>query len=644
MKYLLLMFFIPMSYAATAPSCSEMNSILKSFESKLQKDNVDSCSGLTASEFLKDVALKDGSFFDKKKCLPLNSIETELENLKIRQGVLDGIKKIKVQVQTSQEDADSPSFLKAAEAGKTFISSLNTAQSFELLLQTPVGDKLLIDKLKKDVPEDKRKTAKDLLAAIADLCKEQKKDASNACNTSLFKPSQETVDAISDLIKNGDTSETEVAKWQAMLAIKKKGSDEKYSFTQMQAELGDSFGEVGEKLSKNQLRAIQKLSEFESAKGLAFVEKIAGISEKQQNTIEFSRINLLIDDARTRQQFEVRAKMSTAWSNFGSNTSKLTAEDREKCEASASSFDNSKDCYQALKVIEKDLSDDMRSFLEAAEVSLDYEASLAQGKTSCAEFTKTNILSDECKQSIETELADVQEKILQLNALKAKIATENDELMKLRNFALKKWQDQSCQSGVPSSSMDLCETEISKDVNLLFIDTMKIAIAYTPKDDTESEAKKICDEIKDGDTSPKAKICNFFDDTTPTNIVPDAPASAKSVGMSPDSDADSVKIRDAWTQGLANIAGTTLGMLFPQRYVPPTAGMYPYNYNTPRPSPFGCKGTAECSVLSARINYGYGVYTPPTQAYSSDAVFGSSSQSYSQYSTLSSSSSKFFKF
>lgn len=652
MKYLLLILFIPLSYAGSPPECKELAGILDGFETQLESKFISDCGKVDYLEFTKGTPVKDPEFLKEKMCSDLATIEAQLEKLKIEHGVLTGIEELKTSVAVSKEEASSPNPKAARVAGMSFVSSLNTAQTLEVLLNAPGDDKKTFLGKLKDFPEDKRKTLKDLNDRVTEICKDADKTKSDACNPKVFKPTDDSAKEIFSLIGTADPTPDQITKWKGMLAIKKKGETTAYSFNEMQSDLNAAFAKIdsNEIMSKAELKAIKALDDFENNPGLSFVEDIASLKDAKKSKIASDKFFLLMADAKQRQQFEVQSKMSVAWNNVSNIIPGLNDEDKAKCFNAKQSFINAKDCYEkmntALPKLTGDAKANLSRFLPAIKTAMDYADKLEAKESSCQdEIRKNGTLSESCYADMNKDVATVQDQILQLNMMKEKIGSENVDLMKFRNFALKKWQDQKCQTAV--SSMDLCSesTSISKEALMTVSDSMKVAILFVPEPKSQEAAEELCDEDGKKFTKAQERLCEFFDDTTSNIIVkPTEKPAPVDVALTPESDVESTQIRDAWIQGGANLLGQTLGALFPPYYVPPTANLYPQNYYPYNQGTGSCVGIADCTIMNARYNYGYAVYTP-TAGYEPFTAFGSTTPSISPYSQNTSfTQSKFFGF
>lgn len=624
----MLLFFIPLSFAGSPPNCGELGTIIESYEKDLQKKFITDCGKITHQTLTKDIPVTNPDFLEGKMCSDLATIETELERLKLEEAVLTGINKLKKTVQESKEQVEKSGGASQRVAAMSFVSSLNTAQSLEVLLQTTTDDGTPIIQKLKAFPASQRLTPKDLKDRLKEICKASDKGHLDnkfvtdvdACNPNVFKPNEEASKEILNLIDTTEPSIPQISKWQNMLSIRRKSSDPEapaYSFNDMQNEMTEAFSKIDSKdvLSKGHLQAIAKLDDFENNPGFSFVEDIASIKDTKKAKVASDKFLLLMGDARLRQQYEVQSKISIVYDDLRSSLSDLTESQKADCENAKNLYKVARSCYQHIQGVHAALTGDAKAnlgrFLPAIKSSIDYADALESKEASCTEeLKKSDALSESCYAEFNKNHAEVQDQILQLNLLKDKIAAENVENMKFRNFALSKWNSQRCQS--LASPMDMCDDSnlVSKEAVMTFSDTMKIAVVFSPKPEAEKEAEVICDEDRKF-KKHEARLCEFFNDTTSDIVVRsnrnenvDGPVVAPSGGN------EDAEIRDAWIQGgtgiLTDVLRHYLGRQQAQTY---NSNPYPYNYS---PYNYGARpmGISDTILFNARYYGAYGLYMP----------------------------------
>ncbi len=628
MNFILSLLLISFSFAGRAPDCDGLGKILEDYEKDLQKKSIDQCEKLNYIDLLGSRPVRSEDFLKGKICLELGNIETQVEKLKAELAVLTGIDKLKTAVATSKDQAEKGSRV----AGLSFLSSLSTAQSLEVLLGTSLKDgKMLIEKIK-ELPPEKRLTQKDLINQVQNFCKDEDKNLINACNPKVFNPDQDAARELLDLIKNSNVDKSQISKWQKMLSIKKKNvpvEESDYSFHQMQSELGPAFRTLdrNEILSKDHIKAIGKLNDFENASGLSFVEDIASIKDKKNTKILSDKLFVLMGDAKLRQQHEVQSKLSIFLENYGS-VFEFSPTEKANCDEARLIYEKAKLCQEHMAQKQKSLSqENIKSHLSSLRASIDYVSSLSDIEGQCREDLKTTgLLPLQCYEHFEKDMAEVQDQILQLNLLKERIGSENQDLMTYRNFALKKWGEKCQRIEAP---LDLCEVAdtpetISRDSFLTVSDVMKIAIVTPKISEDDEKIKALCE---DSDKKKRAqyeeKLCAFFDDTT-SNIImtknevhPDGPVKA------PDGKHKEAALKDAWLGGAALVVSEGLKYFIPRtnQYSLPAVNPYQYNYS-PYGGPAATMGVADTILFNARYHGAYGFYMPTPGAQPHSAFGG----------------------
>lgn len=658
MNLLYLFLLIPLSFADSPPGCEGLAQILQEYERDIHDKPMASCTTLTHQQIVGNLPVLNPNFLEGKLCQDIYTIEAQLEKLKLEEAILTGINKLKTSVATNQAGTSNPNPTVSRVAGMRFVDSLDTAQSLEVLLQTSSTDgKYVIEKLKALEP-NQLLNQNDLALRVSEICKDENKSQQNACNPNIFKPGPEAARELIKLISETPSITTsQVSSWQRMLKIKRKDAkegDEEYSFNQMKQEMTAAFEAIdnNQVMSKDHIRAISKLDQFENATGLSFVEDITLLKDQKKAKIASDKFQLLMGDAKTRQQYEVMSKISVVWDNFKeinkNSPVSLTDSQKADCENSKNLYNLAKSCESHLREANRDIgNNNLNDFLDAIKSSIDYADKLETAEASCkTELERSGTLSESCFNQINNDLAQVQDKITQLNLIKRRIGSENVEKMQFRNFALNKWVDQNCS--VVSSPIDFCEdnTSISKNALLTLSDSLKVAVLFTPKPEVNAEVEKVCEEkeeeLKDKDT-PEASLCKFFNDTTSDVIQTDnADDSVQTVGVeAPDGGHDAANTRDAWIAGGAKVLGTLLPSLLPKVTPPPRVNPYPMNYN-PYAGGLGAMGIADSIMFNARTQGGYGFYMP-TPGLQPGTAFGMNS-SFGGYKAASVGSSKYFSF
>jgi hypothetical protein len=653
MNLFILMLFIPLSFAGSPPKCKELGNILEGFESKLQKDSIKDCSPDLYKTLVKNVPVNDPEFLKGKVCQELSTVEAQLGQLKTELAVMNGIHKLVSTVKDAKTKASAKKVDVAQVNAHTFVVSLNTAQSLEVLLQSKTEDGKPFMRALKEFDSNKLLNENDLKDRVSEICKGHQKSDVDACNTNVFNPGSEAATELIGMIKNSNPNDKQIAAWQKQLAIKRKDpkSDKgDYTFTAMQSELSNAFKKIDNKevMSKQHLSAIEKLDDFEFDNKFNFVEDISKLKDQKKIKAASDKFFLLMGDAKNRQQYEVQSKVSIVWEDVKSSIPELNDEQRQQCSRAKSSYSDAALCIASLdkaapNVTEPLARPKLREVLPALQTSVTYISNLEDKEIACREEIKNKEeVTEACYAQFNRDRAKLQDQILQLNIVKEKIGAQNVELMKLRNFALQKWTTQKCQS--TNSVMDFCEDlgVITKDVSLTISDTMNIAIMFSPSEkaatEAEKEAKVVCDNDRKKMKS-EDDICEFFYDSTSNKVerkpvpVVDGPI------LAPDGGNADMKIRDAWIQGAGNILQSVLPQYLNSQFAP-VQNPYPYNYS-PYNNGMPLMSTADALVFNARYYGGYGYYTP-TPGYQPYTAFGASTAS--AYTPLSIPSTRYFTY
>lgn len=632
MTYVLLAFLIPFSFAG-ADFCTDIGRIMVDYEKDFAKARVSKCSEVKVADLIKGFeGLSDEKFLEQRKCNSLASIESELERLRAQLSVANGIMKLKTTVDESQRDAAAGS----RQAGMTFVSSLNTAQSLEVLLATSSHQNKPFIQMLKELPAEQRKNQLDLSNAIKKFCEQKSSADQDACNPKLFKPNPDAANEILKMVEStNDLSEVQVTKWQSMLAIQKANSEEQWSFSQMKQELEGAFQAIdsNQVMTREHLNAIKKLDNFKHAPGFSFVEDIAALKNMNKAKIQSDKLLVLLGDAKLRQQYEAQSKMSVVWDNNKSVFSSLSFEKQQNCQKAKFLFSEAKLCQAHLVEAAKNITDaDLKNtLLPSIKASMDYadklESSESQCKTELAK-NQSKVVPESCYSEVGKVPADLQQQIRQLNILKDKIGSENLDKMTYRNFAMMKWAE---KCGPQQSSMDQCDLTddyaISKNAMLAVKDSLDVAVMFSPKPDAEKKAQELCENEEKQETRKpnETKLCNLFNSTPvviQTNNVAPTPQKPEEEKFDP----VAAQNRDRMIMASKGLLTDALKDWLNYRFNSPTNSYYnpypynyaPYNYGQPP------MGIADSIMFNARYYGSYGFYMP-TPGYQPYTAFGSSS-------------------
>lgn len=657
---LLLLPFSVFAQQATAPGCADLSKYLQHYETLLHTKSINGCKDIDHKTFIAESkTVLNPDFLKNKMCLDFTAVETMLQNTQLQLSVLKGIGQLKDTISTAHQNVKDGKGVQVA--AKTFVGSLSTAQSLEVLLDSRTADKPFMLALR-DAPANPGLTPQqDISKRIQHICKGLPKEG--ACDPKLFAPNTEASDEIMALVKREKApTEDEIKEWKDKLAIKrkeKKDGDEDYSFTMMRDELESAIGKFDSKqiLTKSEIQAIENLGQFKDFEGPSIVADLNLIKNSRQARIASDKVHYILGDAKLRQQYEVQSMLSITWNYVNKNFPGLSAEERAKCDAGKELFNDAVDCIKTLQEKLGNIQDQglehskLKDALPGLNEAVRYARELSDKETKCSGDIKQNdLVSVECLEFVNKDTTVLEDQMHQLRMLKNRIIAENEETMKWRNFALQKFRDvkQGCQ--LLSSPLDYCtdDTVINKDTALTLSSHMQIAVLLNQsaeeKSSAEEQAKALCeDEEKIKTNEMHQKLCAFFDDPVPDTIETKNDVPKVTPPIDPEDDGrDKVQRRDVILGGLGNLLGTVVNGLYPpqQNNMGPMMNPYPYNmtpYNSGRPP----LGIADGIMFNARFYGSYGYYAP-TPGLTPGSVSGMSGMS--AYKPLAPSSTSYFRY
>jgi hypothetical protein len=640
MNFFIFLFLIPLTFATTPPNCKELGNIVEGYEKDLMRKGLaqEVCNELDPAKIMNpenpDTSIfsqEDIALFDEHKCRNLSVIETKISDLENELALLQGFEKLKADVKEQKSKAADKDEKVAIESGRKFVDALNTAQTLDTLLTVQDKNGEIILNRFLHIPKQDRQDPEKFKLALTELCKGKEK--SSPCALSLT-PSQATIDDINMLLEQPINNET-VEKWRGAIAIKKTDG-KNYSFSQMAKELKDSFVKIDNNdlsISRKELQVIQNLPDFESVKGLEFLQDL----KKQKGAETFvsaSKFKFLVEDLTGRQAYEMTSKISYLYSEHEKN---LNDAQKASCKGSSQSLSEALNCMNALKEFSKDKGQGdnslstLNKMLRSLENSKSYHDILVGVSQRCInpslmETPESLGMSDECLKKLNGDITSLPKKLRALYLLKDKIGEENQKLMVYRNFAMKKWAkcSEHSRSSIVGECDDAFTSYISKEAVSLSNNVAKLSVVYKPKDEHRAKAEAECLKEDKERTRIQEQLCAFFNDTT-SNILeadkekknPDtfqAPVEAPDGGHNPQ--------REAWVRGLANITRDMVNQYQSQQnQYRPMMNPYMYNYS-PYNSGRAMMGISDTILFNARYYGAYGYYMP-TMGYQPYTAFGS---------------------
>jgi hypothetical protein len=623
----LLLFFVLISVSfANSNFCRDYGAIVSDYEKDFSKAKIRDCASVKTADLMKNLSGLEGTeaWLDERKCLPLSTIESELEKLKGQLSVAHGIEKLKETVKSSQRQAAQGSRV----AGMTFVSSLNTAQSLEVLLQTDTFDNIPFLQKIKEVPETNRKTQLDLSNILKDLCKDKATNEENACNPKLFKPSSETSEEILKLVESAEVNPRQVEKWKGMIAIVKDSSEQtKWSFTKMQKELEGAFAAIdnNQVMSREHLNAIKKLSNFKHAPGFSFVEDIGALKDQKKVKIMSDTLLVLIGDAKLRAQYETQSKLSVLWETHKKSFSDLRPEQVESCKKAKLVYREAKLCHSHLTEASRNSDNaDQKNLLLSIGGNINHADKMETSEKNCLDQIRTGALSEACYGELGKDPAVIQQQIRQLNILKERIGSENQEKMKWRNFALMKWAEKCSPLLSPMDQCDITsDVGISKNALLAVKDYMDVAVVFTPTPEAEKEAQALCeaDNVKKR-KNYEEKLCLLFNKTSNEIDLTKKEQRVPSTEVDNKVDHEEAALRDQYIGAVSHLLRDVARTYGQMQNRPMMNNFNPYPYNW---APFNGgtppMGIADSILFNARYHGAYGYYMP-TPGYQPGTAFG----------------------
>lgn len=660
MNFLIVLLLIPFSSfaAGTAPGCAELSNYIQFYESELHRKSLKDCSTIDYKTLTSGVTtLVDPDFLKDKVCLNFTALETQLQNARLQLSVLNGIDKLKMTIADSKERTNGNNGGAVQVAAKSFVGSLNTAQSLEVLLDSRTATKPFMLALRDAEANPGFTPQMDLSRRMQKVCAGLPREG--ACDPKLFSPNPEAAEEIMGMVKNANApSEKDLEEWKKKLAIKRKApkeGDEAYSFTQMKTELESAFGKFDSKeiLTKDEIRAIQKLDDFEDLDGPSIVADLNIVKNQKKSRVASDKFFHLMGDAKLRQQYEIQSMLSITWNETNAKVPDMSADEVASCDSGKELYTEAVACISRLESRVSKMSpglekEKLLKVLPSLRVSVDYAKSLEDQESTCqAEIKQNDVLSESCWDKLNGDKAKLQDQIFQLNILKERISFENQDAMKFRNLALQKFKDVKQGCNVVSSTMDMCEDEsvLNKDSALTLSSHMKIAVMINQsaeaKSLAESEAQALCDDDTRKVNEIEQKLCGFFDDKDPDTITTNNVPKVTPPVEAPEDDRAAQAKRDIMLQGVSNIMGTVINGLYPKQPINNSMiNPYPYNYapyNAGRPP----LGIADGIMFNARYYGSYGFYMP-TPGYQPGTAFGAGSMS--AYKSVSTPATKYFSY
>lgn len=635
--------------STTAPGCQELSRILSSAEKDLMSSSAKSCQELDLASLMpKEITSEATDLFNDQKCAPLHQIETKIAELENQEALLLGFEKLKNQISDSQDTLSESENKEAIEkATQEFAQALNTAQTIEIMLDTPIPGQE-INFLQLLAAEDKNlwTDAEKLRGLVSGFC-EKVTDKTLAVCSSQFAPNEQTINELRELLRTGSLSQEEAEQWKNSLSIQKQDGST-YSFVMMSDAIRESYQKLlkGQTLSEPELESIKVLDKFRSNPHFSFARKLP--APKGDNLIQ-SKIKTHLLSLKKRQEAEMNTKMSVVASI---NRDLLNEAEKGSCSAVKILTDFDDTCLSALKTaLERAKSasaNDQTAQLSEAVNAFSRSQNYIKKLDELSGVCETNL--QECAANLPLDLAQITEQLSALRIIKEKIGQDQSQNMKFRNFALSKWTN-NCgdQIDAQKTIVEECQDTLismAPEMFKLSSSLIDISIMIDPKNLTQEdqEIKELCENEDVKKLTDQRKLCAFFTDKVSDELPQDPKPE-----VNPDSYTAPVAApkgsnptRKAWLKGLAGIANTVADALIANTNNSYWGNMVnPYSYNFGPYSMTGAMSTSDAILFNARYYGAYGFYMP-TQGLQPYTTFGTNS--ITNYSALPRSSSSYSYF
>ncbi len=587
-----------------------MPDVARKLEVELMGKIMKSCAEVKATDIYPEISEEQKKFYEKSKCDQLSALKMKTDDLENRILLLQGFKKLKLDIEKQKAETSAPSPVVAQEAAKKFKKNLEIASALEVLISTPSSDEeSMIQALSKTTEKD---SPEKLKASIEAFCKKDKSLA--ACSREI---SPEAINEIVQLIKDPVTPE-KIAEWQKALSIAKKKDGTPWSFSEMYAEMNGALSKMDGKtpLSKAEISVIQSLPDFKDAKtSLAFLNDMKGAKDISLDKGEIAQHGLtsLVSEIHARQQEQVKNKVSLTWIEFNKFQDNITDADlKSKCVNAYKNYPDAASCVRGLKMMAAGIENDeerqttLENMVESLESTLRYEEHLAGLEKLCATAN-----SEECKSDLYLNEDKLLDELNVLKRIEAQVLKENEELKTFRNYALEALDTQGCATKLAVDVNECNNALIPKELQSLTAETIKLSLMMSAEEKvTATDITAFCKpgeqrlEFEDLCKVAKGESVNKDKQQEEKKGPKDVKYTAQT-----DPGSNYNPTRAALSQGLASLLGAA-GSLFSNPVNP--YPQYPYmNPMANRPL-----SISDGIISSAQMQSGYGTYSALTPSMS----------------------------
>lgn len=626
------LFFLPLTLLtlnayAGAPDCTALGNIVSDMEADLQKQSFKNCQSVRIEDFIKEGPIDDQikTHFLDYRCKPMGSLESEITRLETQLATLRGLQEF------SKDLAKKNDLLKAVptaeklkeetvKQGRKFQSGLKTAYTLEKILSLKSNELLLKIKERAAGGDLSGRDFDVIYADVcpkADYCKELdeykdflKDDAVIKELGSVFKGSPLDAQAI-DGMKAALSITDQEGKALSYGAIIDVLEASKVDLNKINTASG---------LDRNLIKALKQVPSFKAGGNLSFLAELSKAKDSLSTKATIDSFKYLSEDVQIRNAATLKSKLSAVLFNID-KVSKLDQPTKDACQKLFDPATKPEICLTALET----LSPSLGSAYEDDQDTISALRSLADSNKKISDFN--NICLDEqllinntqqssgpnslkdCSQSFISEEGILSKKLTALNLLRSKLLSENTKLQDFRNFAIQKLDENTCKqtriSSVISDCGGISMENITPSIDLLTGDILKVAVAFTPKD--EADISSYCEDEKIKKSNSESRLCEFLDENTLPNTAVGSPTDTATAPIDiEDSRADRDARKNAIAAAVNNIAGA-MGRQYQTPY-------NPYNYYNPYGSNIPPMTISDSLTYNSVFYGGYSGYYPMNNA------------------------------
>jgi hypothetical protein len=619
MKLLLSLIFL--SSSLFAGTCQEMASSLQKVDQIILSANVKECAKEDDTQI--EYPGFDEDLIKEYRCANLATLDQEIANIHEQETIVMGFGKLKEDIKAQKKIVAAGKVKEQQKAAVDFANGVEKAAVLEAFIQSEDIGKDPFLAAVKNIPLENRSDASDFNRALKSLCLKAKDSAACKLDSNTVINAFPEIEA---LLNKGPVTKAKTESWKKSLSIKKT-DDSQLSFASMYADLKDLLPKLRnqEMLSRADLLTLKKIPDFENAdQDFPFLADLKKFKEAQKPQYAQQKFTALVEDLKGRQESELKLMIG----HVQNDLPRYNKETSQKCTEllSGTNFVAQIDgCMSDLKDISEG-KEELKKMYRSLEVAQNfYNNNINSYLTSCQseEVFKLAVKSEKlpsCLANLDSQRAVLNDKMLALTQIRKKVVASNDQMMRLRDYALEKMMTDKCRAtGESVSEVGECADDafgsITPSVKTLIFDGMDIGIKYANMT-SGSELSKICDETID---DPRAKTVTYAFCKKPeaTVATPTTPAALKNAKpTTPKRNLASAPaltpyaperdyVKEGFSNGLGYFFGTVSNALRTPVYNP----LNPYAYGYPYSNPIYSMSQAS-SLYGGGSAGTYGYYNP----------------------------------